>query len=236
MAKGIFITGTDTDVGKTVVAGALAMGLKKIGFSVGVMKPVETGCKKVGKRLIPSDAIFLKKASGSRDSLDLINPYRFEKSLAPSVASELEGVRIDISRILKTFDIMKKRHDIVIIEGAGGILVPVYKDYLFLDLIRDLGLPVLIVARPWLSTINHTLLTIRCAQEYGIPVIGFILNYTKDLKQDPSEKTNPLVIKRLSNVPLIGIFPFIRNLKNNPERLRVFDTENILNGILPFCS
>lgn len=236
MAKGIFIIGTDTDVGKTVVAGALAMGLKKIGFSVGVMKPVETGCKKVGKRLIPSDAIFLKKASGSRDSLDLINPYRFEKSLAPSVASELEGVRIDISRILKTFDIMKKRHDIVIIEGAGGILVPVYKDYLFLDLIRDLGLPVLIVARPWLGTINHTLLTIRCAQEYGIPVIGFILNYTKDLKQDPSEKTNPLVIKRLSNVPLIGIFPFIRNLKNNPERLRVFDTENILNGILPFCS
>lgn len=236
MAKGIFITGTDTDVGKTVVAGALAMGLKKIGFSVGVMKPVETGCKKVGKRLIPSDAIFLKKASGSRDSLDLINPYRFEKSLAPSVASELEGVRIDISRILKTFDIMKKRHDIVIIEGAGGILVPVYKDYLFLDLIRDLGLPVLIVARPWLGTINHTLLTIRCAQEYGIPVIGFILNYTKVLKQDPSEKTNPLVIKRLSNVPLIGIFPFIRNLKNNPERLRVFDTENILNGILPFCS
>lgn len=236
MAKGIFITGTDTDVGKTVVAGALAMGLKKIGFSVGVMKPVETGCKKVGKRLIPSDAIFLKKASGSRDSLDLINPYRFEKSLAPSVASELEGVRIDISRILKTFDIMKKRHDIVIIEGAGGILVPVYKDYLLLDLIRDLGLPVLIVARPWLGTINHTLLTIRCAQEYGIPVIGFILNYTKDLKQDPSEKTNPLVIKRLSNVPLIGIFPFIRNLKNNPERLRVFDTENILNGILPFCS
>lgn len=236
MAKGIFITGTDTDVGKTVVAGALAMGLKKIGFSVGVMKPVETGCKKVGKRLIPSDAIFLKKASGSRDSLDLINPYRFEKSLAPSVASELEGVRIDISRILKTFDIMKKRHDIVIIEGAGGILVPVYKDYLFLELIRDLGLPVLIVARPWLGTINHTLLTIRCAQEYGIPVIGFILNYTKDLKQDPSEKTNPLVIKRLSNVPLIGIFPFIRNLKNNPERLRVFDTENILNGILPFCS
>lgn len=236
MAKGIFITGTDTDVGKTVVAGAMAMGLKKIGFSVGVMKPVETGCKKVGKRLIPSDAIFLKKASGSRDSLDLINPYRFEKSLAPSVASELEGVRIDISRILKTFDIMKKRHDIVIIEGAGGILVPVYKDYLFLDLIRDLGLPVLIVARPWLGTINHTLLTIRCAQEYGIPVIGFILNYTKDLKQDPSEKTNPLVIKRLSNVPLIGIFPFIRNLKNNPERLRVFDTENILNGILPFCS
>jgi dethiobiotin synthetase len=236
MAKGIFITGTDTDVGKTVVAGALAMGLKKIGFSVGVMKPVETGCKKVGKRLIPSDAIFLKKASGSRDSLDLINPYRFEKSLAPSVASELEGGRIDISRILKTFDIIKKRHNIVIIEGAGGILVPVYKDYLFLDLIRDLGLPVLIVARPWLGTINHTLLTIRCAQEYGIPVIGFILNYTKDLKPDPSEKTNPLVIKRLSNVPLIGIFPFIRNLKNNPERLKVFDTENILNGILPFCS
>lgn len=236
MAKGIFITGTDTGVGKTVVAGALAMGLKKTGFSVGVMKPVETGCKKVGKRLVPSDAIFLKEATGVQDNLDIINPYRFEKPLAPAVASELEGIRIDITQILKTYNILRKRYDIIIVEGAGGILVPVYKDYLFLDLIRDLRLPVLIVARPWLGTINHTLLTIRCAQEYGIPVIGFILNYTKDLKQDPSEKTNPLVIKRLSNVPLIGIFPFIRNLKNNPERLRVFDTENILNGILPFCS
>lgn len=236
MAKGIFITGTDTGVGKTVVASALAMGLKKTGFSVGVMKPVETGCKKVGKRLVPSDAIFLKEATGVQDNLDIINPYRFEKPLAPAVASELEGIRIDITQILKTYNILRKRYDIIIVEGAGGILVPVYKDYLFLDLIRDLRLPVLIVARPWLGTINHTLLTIRCAQEYGIPVIGFILNYTKDLKQDPSEKTNPLVIKRLSNVPLIGIFPFIRNLKNNPERLRVFDTENILNGILPFCS
>ncbi|MBI5198532.1 MAG: dethiobiotin synthase [Nitrospirae bacterium] len=236
MSKGIFITGTDTGVGKTVIAGALAIALKDRGYSVGVMKPVETGCKKSGKRLIPSDAIFLKKASRSRDSLDLINPYRFKTPLAPAVASELEGVRIDISRILKAYHTLNKKHDIVIVEGAGGILVPVYKDYLFIDLIRDLTIPVVVVARPGLGTINHTLLTIRCAQEYGIPVIGFILNYSKDLKPDPSENTNPLVIKRLSNVPLIGIFPFIRNLKNNPERLKVFDTKNFLNGILPFCS
>jgi dethiobiotin synthetase len=229
MAKGIFITGTDTGVGKTVIAGALAIALKGMGYSVGVMKPVETGCKKSGKRLIPSDAIFLKKASGSRDSIDLINPYRFKTPLAPAVASELEGVKIYISRILRSFKLLKKRHDIVIVEGAGGILVPIDKDYFFLDLIRDMGIPIIIVARPGLGTINHTLLTIRCAHEYGVPVIGFIINHAKNSRPDPSEKTNPLVIKRLSNVPLIGNFPFIPKLKNNPKGLNTIAIKNYLN-------
>ncbi len=228
MSKGIFIAGTDTGVGKTVIAGALTIALKDMGYSAGVMKPVETGCRKSGKKLIPSDSIFLKKASGSRDSLELINPYRFKRPLAPAVASELEGVRIDISHILKTYNTLRKRHDIVIVEGAGGILVPVYKDYLFIDLIRDMESPIIIVARPGLGTINHTLLTIRCAQEYGVPVIGFIINHTKSSRSDPSEKTNPLVIKRLSNVPLIGNFPFIHGLKGKPQRLKKIDPGKVL--------
>lgn len=229
MSKGIFITGTDTGVGKTVIACALSIALKDRGYSVGVMKPVETGCKKSGKRLIPLDSIFLKKASGSRDSLDLINPFRFKRPLAPAVASELEGISIDITHILKSYETLKKRHEIVIVEGAGGILVPIYKDYLFLDLIRDMYIPVVVVARPGLGTINHTLLTVRCAIEHGIPVIGFIINHTKNSRSDPSEKTNPLVIKRLSNVPLIGNFPFIPKLKDNPERLDRIAIEKYLN-------
>ncbi|MEK6692038.1 MAG: dethiobiotin synthase [Nitrospirota bacterium] len=228
MTKGIFITGTDTCIGKTVISGALAIALKEMGYDVGVMKPIETGCRRSGKKLIPSDAIFLKKTSGSRDSLDLINPYRFKRPLAPAVASELEGVKIDISRILRSFELLKKRHDIVIVEGAGGILVPINKDYFFLDLIRDMGIPIIIVARPGLGTINHTLLTIRCAREHGIPVIGFIINHSNRSKPDPSEVTNPLVIKRLSNIPLIGVFPFIPDLKGEPQKLRKINLCKIL--------
>jgi dethiobiotin synthetase len=210
--KEIFVTGTDTGVGKTIVAGALAIALKSIGYSVGVMKPIETGCKKIGKRLIPLDAIFLKEAARAKDSLDIINPYRFERPLSPAVAADLEGARIERSLILKSYKTLKKRYEIMIIEGAGGILVPVYKDYLFLDLIRDMGTPILIVARPGLGTINHTLLTVRCALENVIEVKGIILNHTKNKKPDPSEETNPIVIKKLSGVPILGIMPFLKIL------------------------
>jgi len=215
MAKGIFITGTDTGVGKTVVGSAIASNLRDMGYRVGVMKPVETGCRRIGRRLIPSDATFLKEAVRTRDNLDLINPYRFERPLAPAVAADMEGIRIDIPNIIRAYNILKERHEIVIIEGAGGILVPLYKDYLFLDLIRDMETPIIIVSRTGLGTINHTLLTLRCAQENGIPVIGIIMNHTTNERPDPSEETNPLVIKRLSGVPLLGVIPFLRNLDIN---------------------
>lgn len=225
---GVFIAGTDTGVGKTVVAGALASAMKEEGYKVGVMKPIETGCRREGKRLIPSDAIFLKEAVGSKDSLNLINPYRFEKPLAPSVAADLDGVRIDMTRILRAYNTLKERHEIIIIEGAGGILVPVYKDYLFSDLIRDMGMPIIVVARPGLGTINHTLLTVRCARGYGIPVMGIIINHNSNKETDLSVKTNPLVIERLSNVPLLGVFPFIRGLKGDPQKLKGIDARKFL--------
>lgn len=235
MTKAIFITGTDTGVGKTVVASALAIALKSMGYRVGVMKPLETGCKRAGKRIIPSDAIFLKEAVKAKDSLSIINPYRFEMPLAPAVASELKGVRIDISRILESYNILRERYEVVIVEGAGGILVPVYKDYLFLDLIRDMGIPILVVARARLGTINHTLLTVRCAQDYGIQVIGFIMNHTRSEKHDLSEETNSLVIKRLSGVPVLGVLPFISGL-NHIKLARIASKEINIGKILETCT
>lgn len=228
MIKGIFITGTDTGVGKTIVAGALSVALRDMGCRVGVMKPIETGCKREGKRLIPSDAILLKEAAEAKDSLSIINPYRFEMPLAPAVASKLKGVRINISRILESYNILRERYEVVIVEGAGGLLVPIYKGYLFIDLIRDMGIPILVVARPGLGTINHTLLTIRCAEEYGIRIIGIVINHTTRKKTDLSYKTNPIVIKRLSDVPILGVLPFIRGLKKNPEKLKRLDARNLL--------
>lgn len=241
MSKGIFITGTDTGVGKTVVAGALAIALKSMGYRVGVMKPIETGCKKESRGgvtpplLIPSDAIFLKDSAGMKDDLSLINPYRFEKPLSPAVAADLEGVKIEKSLIFKAYKTLKKRYEIMIIEGAGGILVPVYKDYLFLDLIRDMGIPILVIARAGLGTINHTLLTVRCAQDYGIQIIGFIMNHTRSEKPDLSEETNPLVIKRLSGVPFLGILPFISGL-NHIKLARIALKEINIGKILEACT
>lgn len=234
MSKGIFITGTDTGVGKTVVTGAIAFTLRNKGLNVGVMKPVETGCKRKGKKLFPPDALFLRRSAGVRDSLDLINPYRFEKPLAPAVAAGLEGRIIDKAQILKAYKTLSDRHEITLIEGAGGLLVPVYKDYFISDIIRDMGIPILIVARPGLGTINHTLLTIRCAQECGIKIIGIVMNHTTDKRPDLSEKTNSMVIKRLSDVPVMGVLPFINGISVRPERFKKINIEGIINKIFSF--
>ncbi|MBI5747478.1 MAG: dethiobiotin synthase, partial [Nitrospinae bacterium] len=201
MNKGVFITGTDTGVGKTVVAAGLVLSLKHKGLDVGVMKPIQSGGRE--------DVEFLIKASGVKDEIELINPYYLKKPLAPLTVSEIEGVKIDITAIKNAFDELCKRHDIVIVEGIGGLLVPLTEDYFVSDLISELDLPVVIVSRPGLGTINHTLLTIKHAQESGIDTIGIIFNDTKKKKKGLTEKTNPSVIERLSGVPILGTLPYV---------------------------
>ncbi|MBI4687461.1 MAG: dethiobiotin synthase [Nitrospirae bacterium] len=164
MHKGIFITGTDTGVGKTFVTAGLLRALRETGISVCAMKPLETGCKTHKGRLMPQDALRLVKASGVKEPLDIINPYRFKLPLAPAVAAEMEGVRIDKGKIFSAYKHLLSRYDITLIEGAGGIMVPVYKKYLFLDLIKDLNLPLLIVSRPLLPGRVLELLTTRFLQ------------------------------------------------------------------------
>lgn len=218
MAKGIFITGTDTGVGKTVVAGGLACALKREGLDVGVMKPVQTGCIETAKGLIAPDANFLINITGVKDSVDLVAPYRFKEPLAPSVAAEIEDREIDIEKIITSYNLLTKIHDLVIVEGAGGILVPVWKDLLFIDIIKKLSVPVIIVARIGLGTINHTLLTARYALEHGIKIIGIIFNNTNSKEDGIAERANPDIIKRLCNIPILGILPFIDNL--NTEEVK----------------
>lgn len=225
MAKGIFITGTGTGVGKTVVAGGLACALKREGIDVGVMKPVQTGCIETAKGLIAPDTNFLINISGVKDSIDIITPYRFKEPLAPSVAAETEGREIDIEKIITSYNLLTKMHDFVIVEGVGGILVPVWKDVLFIDIIRKLSIPVIIVARIGLGTINHTLLTARYALEHGIKIIGIIFNHTNSKEDGIAERTNPDTIKRLCNLPILGILPFINNL--NTEEVKSGNLCNI---------
>lgn len=203
--KGIFITGTDTGVGKTYVARGIAWTFRRDGIDVGVMKPAETGCRRRFGQLIPSDAISLMKAAGVRDSLSLVNPYRFSKPLAPSVASEIAGKTIDPARIVNSFQVLSRRHDFMIVEGAGGIMVPLSGKYLYLDLAAALRLPVVIVARPGLGTINHTLLTISAFKKRRLQIAGVVINYAKDWKKGLAEKTSMSIIEKISGTRLLGV-------------------------------
>jgi dethiobiotin synthetase len=207
-SRGIFITATDTGVGKTYVASGIARALRQDGIDVGVMKPAETGCRRRSGKLVPADAIRLMKASHAEDSLELVNPFRLSKPLAPSVAAASEGKRIVPAKIIKAFRVLAKRHDFMLVEGAGGIMVPLTRDYLYLDLAVDLGLPVLIIARPGLGTINHTLLTISALKGRQIPIAGVVINYALDWKRGVAESTSPAEIEAVSGVPVLDVLAY----------------------------
>jgi dethiobiotin synthetase len=208
MIKGIFITGTDTGVGKTFLAAGIVRALRAQGIDVGVMKPVETGCRIRDGKLIPKDAMTLMRSAAVKDPLDLVNPYRFQAPLAPMVAAQHEGITIEIRKIKEAFRLLAKRHEFMVVEGAGGIMVPLSLRYSYLDMAADMGLPVLIVARPGLGTINHTLMTIAMLKNRGVKVSGIVINHAIDRKEGLAEKTSPDVIKIISGVDIIGIVKF----------------------------
>ena len=203
LPKGIFITGTDTGVGKTVVSTALALILKQSGNKVAVMKPVQTGTDSGGNL----DIEFIQSVIETNYPLDNVCPYRFSHPLAPLVAANLVGERIDLERIKSCYYKLASIHDTVIVEGAGGLLVPLTDNYLMSDLASNLGLSLIIVTRPSLGTLNHTLLTVESAKARGLKVMGIIIN------QFPSypglaERTNPELILKMTGEPILGILPF----------------------------
>lgn len=205
----IFVTGTDTDVGKTVVTAGLAAVMQGLGYYMGVYKPVQSGAIDGGDRLISPDLHFVHSIDPNvliKSTYDFINP------VAPSLAASVEGVEINVNNFIKDYNEMKKKCDLVIVEGAGGILAPVYKNFSNRDLIKLLKLPLLIVARPDLGTINHTLLTIEAAKNHSIDILGIVIsNYPQDT-DDLAIKTSPEIIESLSGVKVLGILPKIDGL------------------------
>ena len=232
MKKGIFITGTDTGVGKTFLAAALLRIMREKGLTVCPMKPVETGCISRRGKLIPADAMELIEAARVNEEPDRINPYRLKNPLAPAIAAEIEGVRIHRREILSAYRRLSRKYELIIVEGAGGIMVPVYKKYLFLDLIRDLNIPVIVVARPGLGTVNHTLMTIAAARGNGLEVLGVVINASMKTRKGLPEKTNPGLIEQLGGVPVLG------NVNYSAARDRSVKKEiqNIGNKLLSSCS
>jgi dethiobiotin synthetase len=202
------VTGTDTGVGKTLITAGLAAALRASGIDVGVMKPVETGCPMRGGRLLPEDAVMLREASGSPDSLDLINPYRFREPLAPMVAAERDGRPIDVQRIHDCFGLLSRRHPVLLVEGAGGLMVPITEHVSFLDLARDLRLPLLVVIGSRLGALNHARLTVQAAVHARLAVVGAILNCVAD-DRSPARRTNASVLGRLLRVPILCEVPYL---------------------------
>ena len=207
--KAVFITGTDTGVGKTAISASLAafLSLKKE-LSVGVMKPFESGLSKSDGNRPASDARFLKKASGTSDTLDEISPYTFEAPLAPEAAAKMENVVIDIDVVNRAFRDLLERHDVLVVEGAGGVLVPISTGFFFCDLIKTWDIPVIIVSRLGLGTINHTLLTNSFLQSIGVSVLGVILNDAEGI-HDIAAETNQEMLQQYLNIPILGIFPHL---------------------------
>ena len=205
--NGIFITGTDTGVGKTVVTAALACCLSLAGKKVGVVKPVQTGTE---VQQVP-DIEFVYGALGRSYEIDKVCFYLLPKPLSPHAASVLAGVEINTDIILNSIDELSASLDVVIVEGAGGIMVPVNKGYMMLDLVSELGLSSIVVARPGLGTINHSLLTLETLKVRGVDISGFVISGFP-ATPDIAEMTNPKVIETESGYPLIGVIPFIKHL------------------------
>ncbi|MEJ2695198.1 MAG: dethiobiotin synthase [Candidatus Sulfobium sp.] len=211
LPKGFFITGTDTGVGKTIIAGAVAALLKFLGLRTGVMKPVESGCTRRGSELIPHDGTFLRQIAGTEDPISDVAPSLFESPLAPMAAAGVENKDVDVARIKEVFSLMSARYEALVVEGLGGLMVPLRRDYYILDLARDFGLPLIITARPRLGTINHTLLTVNTAVEKGLKVAGVVINYSYPPLNDLAEETNLALLPRILPVDVAGVFPYVEN-------------------------
>ena len=205
--RGVMVTGTDTEVGKTVVAAGLARFLRGQGLDVGVMKPVASGAvESVAGGRESSDVVALVKAACCSDPVEWVNPYCLTAPVAPSLAAELEGVSVDLERIDDCYERLCGRHDLTVVEGAGGALTPVSGKLSVADLAQRLRIPALIVSRAGLGTINHTVMTIECLRSRGVECLGFFLNRfptTPDL----AERTNADRIAAITGALHLGSIP-----------------------------
>ena len=209
MMRGFLVTATDTGVGKTVVTGGIAAALARKGVDVGIMKPFATGARRVGRGLVSDDARFLQRAAGSEDSLDLINPVCLKPPLAPSLAAELEKKPIDLQAVWSAWRTLKGLHSTMIVEGVGGLLVPLLPRFTVARFAQRLKLPLLIVTRPTLGTINHTALTVHAARSHGLRVAGLIINHAARIRPGLAERLNPAALEAETRVPVLGIIPFL---------------------------
>ncbi len=203
MAKGLFVIGTDTDVGKTFVTAGITYILRKHNFNACSFKPVQSGGIVKDNKVLSGDIEFVKDITEINETNTMMNSYCLKEAVSPHIAAEIENVTIDKNKILEDYKKLQEKYDYVIVEGAGGIIVPLIRGkYYIYDLVKDLDIPVIIVARAGVGTINHTALTVDFIKRLGIEIKGLIINgYSNSFYEDDNIK----VLKNITNVDVISI-------------------------------
>lgn len=207
---GLMVVGTGTDVGKTLVAGAIARNFRRQGRRVAVFKPVASGCRgEWGGTLISEDAEFLAACADSEQSLADIAPLCYAMPLAPNVAAEREGRPVDLEEIFSAWGRLAEYGDVVVAEGVGGLLCPISDEFWVIHFAKMVDLPLVVVARPDLGTINHTLLTLHAARGAGLRVAAVVVNRYPAAYQpsDPATETNPAQIAQRGGVDEVVVVP-----------------------------
>jgi dethiobiotin synthetase len=232
--KGLFISGTDTGVGKTVVTAAILAWLRQQGLKPGAMKPIETGVDGECSSPANSDALFLMECGGIEDTLAEICPIRLKPAASPYQAALIENRILHPGTILSAYEKLSDRYDWMLVEGIGGVRVPIARDYEVVDLMRDLDLPVVVVARTKLGTLNHTLMTLDTLKQNSISVKGVVFSRTDPEIPDAIEQDQPRLIEELSGTRVLGEFPYIDNLSTEsftPEILKALETSVNFSGL-----
>lgn len=208
--NGLFVTGTSTESGKTFVAALIARSLSQAGYRVGVYKPASADCIKVGSEIISEDAAVLWEAAGRPHDLEAVSPQRFQAPLAPHLAARAEGRAID-SRLLRNgLEAWQPHADVMVVEGAGGLMSPIGDDEFVADLAIDIGYPLIIVVPNVLGCINYAMQTLIAAACYreGISVAGIVITYPEGFGGDVSTTTNIEEIAKRSVAPVLASVPF----------------------------
>lgn len=206
--KSYFITGTDTDVGKTYVTAGLASAIKKNGIDIGIMKPFAAGIKEItGYK--SKDVQILSEAAQVKDDEKLINPYFFPIPASPYTATQNLGIKVDIAIAMDSFKKLKMMHDFLLVEGMGGVMTPILEDYFITDLVKDMNLETIIICSSRIGTVNHTLMTCKICKNSGIKIRGIIINNLDEHGYPLDELKRDL--ESLTQLPVIGIIPYIQN-------------------------
>jgi len=212
LMKSLFITGTDTDVGKTYVTAGLAVTLRKMGVDVGIMKPFAAGTPQK-KGFKSEDVEILSKAAQISDPENLVNPQFFKMAASPYTASQKLKVKVKIPNALSSFKKLSKLHEMILVEGMGGIMTPIMKNYFVANMIKEMNLPTVIVTRTKIGTVNHTIMTCKMCEQFNIPIKGIIINNFDSngyavsiLKRD---------LQKLTGVKVLGTLPYIENLSDD---------------------
>lgn len=213
MSQGLFITGTGTDVGKTVVTAGLLRNLCRRGRRAIVMKPFQTGCSRdaAGQWMAP-DLLFSLRVAGLEPAPEeqaLLCPYAYEPACSPHLAARMAGDRPEISRVVCAAQTLGRQYEIILAEGAGGIMVPINERELMLDLMLQLGWPVLLVARGGLGTLNETLLSVRCLRSAGLTCVGVVVCETERCEEDFIRRDNLLAMQQFGEIDVIGCIPYL---------------------------